>query len=120
MAEPTNNSNANNATNAAAPTARSNATAAPLKTTDPAAIASPFTPDPAPRKGAKVNLVLADGKTVPAEVTKVVRTGKEKCPDLVDLVADYQGEQLVITGSPYDGDAKRPDSWHYPAEQASA
>lgn len=61
-------------------------------------------------KGSKVNLVLANGKAVPAEVTAVRKGG------LVDLQAEVNGETVTITSSPLDETGKKPDSW-CPAEE---
>ena len=56
--------------------------------------------------GDQVRLVLADGKTAPAKATKVLGGGK------IDLVADVNGQEVVITSSPNDPLATQADSWH--------
>lgn len=63
--------------------------------------------EPKPQKvkeGDKLWFVLADGSSVPAKATKV------RSDQLVDLVAEYQGE-LVVTRSPRDDTGKKHDSW---------
>jgi hypothetical protein len=66
------------------------------------------------KSGTKVHLVLASGKHAPAVVTGVKSAG------LIDLEAEVGGQTVVITSSPLDEQGKRPDSWHYPEEEAEA
>ncbi len=58
-------------------------------------------------KGTKVNVVTAKGEHVAAEVTNVRKE------NLVDLVFDFNGEEVTITSSPLDPSGTKPDSWHF-------
>ncbi|MCC6425125.1 MAG: hypothetical protein IT447_16750 [Phycisphaerales bacterium] len=55
--------------------------------------------------GDEVELVAADGRPLAAIVTAV------HAPELIDLEAQYKGEELIITRSPLDESGVRPDSW---------
>jgi hypothetical protein len=69
---------------------------------------------PKVKVGGKVNLVLHNGNHLAAEVTKV-RSG-----NLIDLKTEHRGQPVEITSSPFDGEGKRPDSWHPVPEEAPA
>lgn len=55
--------------------------------------------------GDTVQLVLANGEHVPAEVVKV------RTPDLVDLKFTFRDGEQTITSSPFDAAGKLSDSW---------
>ena len=82
----------------------------PASTATPAAAAAAAQQsERTPKAGSKVNVVLANGGAVPAEISKVRKDG------LVDLFFDYRGEEVVITSSPFDPEGKKSDSWHWPS-----
>jgi len=57
-------------------------------------------------KGTSVRVVTAKGEHLPAKVTKVRNN------DLLDLIFEHHGQEVIITSSPYDPEGKQPDSWH--------
>lgn len=67
------------------------------------------------KAGDEIHLVHANGKHLPATVTRV-RGG-----NLVDVEADLGGDEpLVITSAPWDDTGKRADSWHLPESAPDA
>ena len=65
------------------------------------------TPKPRdPKKGDKINLVLASGQHAPATITGVNKDGS----------IDLETGEIVITRSPRDDAGKQADSWHLAAE----
>lgn len=60
-----------------------------------------------PKKGDKINLILASGQPTPAQITGVNKDG----------TVDLEAGEIVITRSPRDDSRKLSDSWHFLADE---